>query len=477
MNNNTQLFVLVSLLSLTVFCTSPPKTKRTAEKPEKFNVLFIAVDDLRPELGSYGVKTMRSPNIDRLASMATQFDRAYCNIPVCGASRASLLSGLRPTRNRFLNYTSMKDKEAPGVVSLPGLFKENGYTTHSYGKVYHDAKDDRESWDLVWRQYEPGNHQDYFLPENKEIASANKGRAAHYEMPEAPDSVYRDGVLAQKAIGALKSLKQDGEPFFLALGFWKPHLPFNAPKKYWDMYDPAQFQMAPGGFSPASAPAQAFHNSGELRNYTDIPRGKEPLDDSLARRLIHGYYASVSYMDAQLGKVLDALEELGLAGNTIVVLWGDHGWNLREHGLWCKHASFETSLHAPLIIKVPGAIAQQSDAIVEFVDIYPTLADLAGLQKPGHLQGASMAGMVMGEGAPEDGMAISKWQEGTTLITRNYFYTQWTDENDSIYATMLYDHSSDPKELQNLSVNPSNAGLVDSLSAVLRKNLNTDYWQ
>ncbi|MHC4742749.1 MAG: sulfatase, partial [Planctomycetota bacterium] len=305
------------------------------------NVLFIAVDDLRPQLGCYGHKQMISPNIDRLAAEGVTFLRSYCQVPVCGASRASLLTGTRPTRNRFLGYATWAEKDYPGATVLPKHFKSNGYHTISNGKIFHHRTDCKDGWsEPAWHPRGDGNWRNYVTTESKRIARGNSGGGPAYESADVPDNAYFDGKIADKGISDLRCLKDMDKPFFLALGFLKPHLPFNAPKKYWDMYKREEIDLADNPFRPKGAPDAALHNWGELRSYAGIPK-KGPLSEDMARTLVHGYYACVSCTDAQIGRVLDELKRLGLDDNTIVVLWGDHGWNLGEHGLWCKHCNFE----------------------------------------------------------------------------------------------------------------------------------------
>ncbi|MCK4965914.1 sulfatase, partial [bacterium] len=341
-------------------------------KNGKPNVLFIAVDDLRPQINCYGHSQMISPNIDALASSGTIFSRCYCQVPVCGASRASLLTGTRPTRSHFVTWLSRADKERPSATVLPSHFKNNGYYTISNGKVFHHKIDSMEAWsEKPWRSnilpYPDKKVWNYLKEENIAILDASKNnRGPSYESADVPDNAYFDGKTADKAISDLNRLNKMDKPFFLAVGFLKPHLPFNAPKKYWDLYKRESIDLADNPFRPKGAPDAALHNWGELRQYVGIP-GKGPLSDELARTLVHGYYACVSYTDAQIGRVVGELDRLGLRENTVIVLWGDHGWQLGEHGLWCKHCNFETSLHSPLIVSAPEFNGgQKTKALTEF---------------------------------------------------------------------------------------------------------------
>jgi len=467
MKNLILLFLVLSLFG----CKSSSKSEKEINTQSKPNVLFIYVDDLRPELNIYGATHIKSPNIDKLANVSSVFSKAYCNVPVCGASRASLLTGLRPTKNRFLDYKTSAEEEAPGIITIPEQFKNNGYTTVSYGKIFHQALDNKQAWDTIWRPKSPI----YLTQENLKLSSVEGQRGLPYENSDVPDNAYKDGKLAEKAIENLQQLKDDNKPFFLSVGFYKPHLAFNAPKKYWDMYDPEKLHVPKVGFKPSNAPDEAFHNSGELKKYYAIPK-EGFVNDSMATNLVHGYAACVSYVDAQIGKVLDELQALGLEENTIIVLLGDHGYNLREHGMWNKHCNFETSLHVPLIVKMPGFKARKTNEIVEFVDVYPTLCDLAGLPKPAHLEGNTMSEIMKNPEAKSDGIAISQWFDGVTVISGDYFYTEWISDKDSIYARMLYDHDTDPVEMNNISEKPELQHLIDSLSTLQRENRGTDFW-
>jgi len=450
------LVILFLGASLVFSCT--PKEAPTGPS----NVLFIVVDDLRPELGCYGHPLAQSPNMDQLAGEGVLFNNAFCNIPVCGASRASFLTGLRPMQNRFLTYLTYAQDDAPGAISLPQYFKDNGYTTVSNGKVFHNEDDHAAAWDINWR---PTDLLDYQTEANSGTDLANRGRP--YERGNVPDSVYNDAKIAAKSIIDLKALAAAGKPFFMAVGFLKPHLPFNAPEKYWKLYD-GKVTLPDNNYVPAGAPARSVHNSGELRNYADVPKDG-PVSDSLALTLIQGYYASVSYVDAQIGRVLDELKALGLDEKTHIVLIGDHGYNLLEHTMWCKHCNYRNSLRSTMIWKSPKAKAGSiSNAIVEYVDIFPTLADLAGLPKPTQLQGESLAAELAAPSLSPAGFAISRWTNGYTITTPDYAYTEWVNDSLQWEDEMLYDHRSDLEENENIAAGQST--IADSLSNMLRQH-------
>ncbi|WP_232834915.1 sulfatase [Pleomorphovibrio marinus] len=464
----TPIFVL-SVFAILFLMACPEK--QLDKKAQHLNVLFIAVDDLRPELSFYGANQIQSPHLDKLAGQSLVFNRAYCNVPVCGASRATLLTGARPTRSRYLDFNTLKDEDNPDVLSLPMIFKNNGYTTISNGKVYHHAKDDSLAWDEIWQ---PAGKYIYATEEYRKIR-ANTYRGMPMENADVPDSAYQDGKLALKAINDLRKLKDGNKPFFLALGFYKPHLPFTAPRKYWDKYKREEISLPENYQQPETTPRKAYHNYGELRNYETIPK-EGHLEDGLAKELIHGYYACVSYIDSQIGLVLEELDQLGLAENTIVVLWGDHGWNLGDHMLWCKHANFNSSLQVPMTIKVPGKTkGQRTDYITETIDIYPSLCELTGIEKPDHLEGESVIPLIE-NGKREKDYAVSKFFDGVTLIKGSLFYTEWTNDEGEPYERMLFDHKTDPLELYNLAEKEVYRSRVNELSIELKEKWGKDFF-
>jgi iduronate 2-sulfatase len=437
-----------------------------AAERAKPNVLFIAVDDLRPELGCYGHAQIHSPNIDRLAATGFRFCRAYCNVPVCGASRASLMTGIRPARNRFVTYDTWAEKDAPGITTLNTHFRNHGYYSVSLGKVFHHAQDNAPGWcEEPWRPENP--FLCYLLPESLEAQKRNRetnkqGRGPPYESADVPDDAYADGKLALRALADLRRLAAKHQPFFLAVGFFKPHLPFLAPKKYWDLYPAGEIKLPDNYYRPKDAPDVAIHNWGELRAYAGVP-SQGPVSDEMARRLIRGYYACVSYTDAQIGKLLDELDRLGIAGNTIVILWGDHGWNLGEHTLWCKHCCFETSMRVPLVVRAPGFEGGKSTAaLVEYVDVYPSLCELAGLPLPEHLEGRSFVPLMHDPDLPWKA-AIGRYVSGDTIRTDGYRFTEYANKQGKPIARMLYDHEADPGENVNVSERPESKNLERQL--------------
>lgn len=422
------------------------------------NVLFIVVDDLRTELPVYDAEHILAPHIDRLASEGVVFANAYANVPVCGASRASLMSGLRPTRTRFVGYDARIDEDAPDVVPLHAFLKAAGYHTESMGKVLHHKDDVEEGWSVPPWSAQDGvpkkratGFRDYQSPEN--IAAFKRdGVGPATESLDLPDNAYFDGQTADRALAALERLATNDQPFFLAVGFVKPHLPFTAPKKYWDLYERDRIDLARVKTMPEGIPAEARHAFGELRRYTDVPDDPaEPVDDELARKLRHGYFASVSYVDAQVGRVLGKLRELDLDASTIVVLIGDHGWSLGEHGLWAKHSPFDVATRTVAIMRAPGfAETGTARGLVEFVDIYPTLVELLGLEPPGHLQGRSFATLLADTDAPGKEAVFPRWQNADVVKTERYALTTWTNRQGKVQAEMMFDHVLDRDEMVNI---------------------------
>jgi len=443
---------------------------------QKPNVLFIAVDDLRPELGCYGQSHIKSPNIDRIASRGMTFDRAYCQQAVCSPSRSSLLTGTRPDTTKVWDLVTHFRDALPNIPTIPQHFKQNGYFVQGVGKIFHPGFDDERSWSTPWQTPKAPTYALLKAGEVKDEDKPKQKNGPAFEAADVPDNFYKDGMVADLAVSTLRSLGKKSEPFFLAVGFAKPHLPFVSPKKYWNLYDPAKILLAPNPYHPKNAPEYALTNSNELRNYTNMP-AQGPITDNLARQLKHGYYAAVSYTDAQIGKVLDELDRQGLRKNTIIVLWGDHGWKLGEHGEWCKHTNFENDANAPLLLSVPGMknAGKHSRALVEFVDIYPTLAELAGMPLPGHLEGISLKPLLDDPNRPWKPAAFSQYPRrtlmGYSMRTDRYRFTVWVGRNDhsSVDSVELYDHETDPQENTNIAQLPANAELVERLMKQWRK--------
>lgn len=444
---------------------------------QKYNVLFIAIDDLRPELGCYGIKAIKSPNIDQLAAEGLVFERAYCQQAICSPSRTSLLTGLRPDGTQVYDLIKHFRNTVPDVITLPQHFKNNGYYTASIGKIYHNNMDDEPSWSEkpVTPKSAGKGWRGYLSPENVKIAEENqrdiKGNGPATEASDSPDSLYEDTRIALKAVNMLRRMKAKNQPFFFAVGMAKPHLPFVVPKKYWDMYQRPQFNLPANSNNPKDAPEYAMSYSGELRSYTDIPK-EGPISKEKAQELMHGYYAATTFMDAQIGMVLKELKTLGLDKNTVVVLWGDHGWKLGDYGQWCKHTNYEVDTRSPLIVKVPQmpANGRKTKALVEFVDIYPSLSQLTGLSLPEHLQGHSFAPLLSNPDMAWKKAAFSQYPRkgkmGYAMRTDRYRFVAWEDHNqeNKIVDTELYDHQTDPQEMVNLARQPHYAKLVQEFT-------------
>ena len=451
----TKIFFLFSIILGVIILTSLNNNSDVQKKP---NIIFIAVDDLRPQLNCYGKSQIISPNIDYLASNSYTYENAVCNFPVCGASRASLLTGLRPNKNRFKSFRTRMDEDADDVLTIGEWFKSNDYFTLSLGKISHHTNDSPESWSIpAWRGEK--NWRDYQTKENIFAAKTNdnNGAAKAFEIGENLNDDYGDTKMVNKAIEKLDELTEKEQPFFMALGFLKPHLPFNAPKKYWDLYNEKDIELASNRFQPENSPDISMHKYGELRKYTNIPSDFNlDVPDSTQKKLIHGYYACVSYIDDEIGKLIKHLKKLEIYDNSIIVLWGDHGWQLGEHNLWAKHCNYQTSLKVPLLIKYPKQKTQKRiRSVVELLDIYPTLCELSNIDKPNHLQGKSL--LTINKLDPENLNGYTKYHKGETITTIEKSYTEWRNkDNNYLKTNMMYDLVKDPDENTNISKNKEN---------------------
>jgi arylsulfatase A-like enzyme len=471
----------------------------------KPNILFIAVDDLKPDLGCYGKAIVKTPNFDRLAAMGVVFTNNHCNQAVCGPSRASLMTGLRPDRTGVHDLKTVAREVRPWITTLPEHFKNNGYVTAGTGKIYDprcvDKKSDAPSWSKPFRRYNLNYNPRFPKPVNaayqdpeihkvfKELQSRGiknygpvqkelvKRKLNHVvECQDVPDDAYTDGAFRKQGLKFLRELSDHGgrgKPFFIAIGFKKPHLPFIAPKKYWDLYKREDMPIASFQEHAKNSPQFAYTNFPELRSYADTPQSGMPTQEK-QRELIHGYYACISYIDAQLGLILDELEKRDLMKNTIIVLWGDHGWHLGDHGLWTKHTNFEQATRSPLIYAGPGIQkGKKTAAPTEFVDIFPTLCDLAGIPSLNNLDGISSKPVLDGSLKKVKDVAISQFSRGSTMgyafRTDRYRYIVWVNgkkqsdatttpaaqlSSGSIRAEELYDYQTDPLEKVSLAKDP-----------------------
>ena len=504
-SNKFLFLILIGFLGLSCITTS--KGRKNIDKQP--NILFIAVDDLKPLLGSYGNQVIKTPNIDKLSSQATVFLNNHCQQAVCGPSRSSLLTGLYPDHTKVWDLQTLIRDKNPEILTLPQHFKNNGYQTVAFGKIFDlrsvDKGHDKKSWTIPYKNIDPSEMEassslvdaenriigpalgHYQKLETKKLIAKfiKEGRKNGVKNPRAyalskikpvtecieiEDEGYMDGIIAKRGIETLSEFAGSEKPFFLALGFKKPHLPFVAPKKYWDMYESDEVAMAQFQNKAKGSPSQAYHNSGEIGKYTDDEGNfiyqnlkNERLSEDVQKHLIHGYYASVSYIDAQVGKVLDKLRELSLDDNTIVILWGDHGWHLGDHGLWCKHSNFEQATRSPMILSIPDVDGQKISTPSSFVDIFPTLSDLAGIELPSHLEGNNLAPLIKGKESRIAKYAVSQYRRGEQIMgyairSDRYRFVKWIQRdyrNSPPYnsgktiATELYDYEKDPNETVN----------------------------
>ncbi len=480
-----------AFLLLLIISTSCSLTNKNDDQL-KPNVLFIAVDDLRNELNCYGASQIHSPNFDRLADEGMIFNNAYCMQAVCAPSRNSMMTGLRPDAIGIYDLYTFFRKKIPNVITLSQHFKAHGYHSEGMGKIYHTGhgnQDDSLSWSIP--HWKPRN-------EIKKLEKITRGDTVGLErdfptisgkkLPwyssTSSEEDMTDAMVASHAVQRLKELKDS--TFFLAVGFVKPHLPFVAPQKYWDLYDPEKIEI-PSTKPPEGMPDIALNTFGELRKYHGI-QAEGLLNEEQSRNLIHGYYACVSYIDAQLGRLLNALKENGLEENTIVVLWGDHGWKLGDYGSWCKHTNFEMDTRAPLFVKVPWMEHQGSitESLAEFIDVYPTLCELAGLPTPEQLQGTSLVPILENPEFAVKEVAFSQYPRGKSLgydrknefmgyslRTGQYRFTRWQlyEKPDSIMSTELYDISKGRSAVKNLALDSDYKAEVQRLNQIMDKEL------
>jgi arylsulfatase A-like enzyme len=485
------------LIILTALC---PLLSAMADQP--MNVLFIAVDDLRPDIGCYGVKHAKTPNIDQLAARGIVFDKAYCAQAVCSPSRTAILTGLRPDTTKVWDLDTHFRDAQPDCVTLPQHFRANGYHTAAIGKIEHHGFEDGPSWsdprwfpsgEIVsvdekdWTKHTVTRFEgvtEFANPvsrsEGKSKSPTGKAKQGPaYEVSPKSDDELPDGAVAAEAVKRLAAFKAAGKPFFFGVGFVKPHLPFVAPKKYWDMHDPETIPGPVFEKYPEGTPDFVGHTNGELHAYPGVPK-ENPIPADFAKTLRHGYNACISYTDAQIGRVLDALEKEGLADNTVIVLWGDHGWQLGEHGLWHKHTNFEIAARAPLLIALPksSTAGKHCAAPVEFVDVYPTLADVCSLKVPQGLAGMSLKPYLENPDAAMQKPAISIYPKsskehggalmGYSIRTEQWRCTFWRKRNAAdIGFIELYNEQTDPNETVNLAAKPEHGALIESMKKYL----------
>jgi uncharacterized sulfatase len=439
----------------------------------RLNVLFIAVDDMNNDLGCYGHPLVKSPNIDRLAKMGVKFDRAYCQFPLCSPSRSSLMTGLRPDTTRVFNLTYHFRKGLPDAVTLSQLYRNNGAFAARVGKIYHygnpgdigtSGLDDKPSWDLVLNP--AGRDKTALEPE---IINYTPKRGLGSAMcflsdKEGKDEEHTDGKVATEAIKLLE--EHQGKPFFLAAGFYKPHTPYVAPKKYFDPYPMDKIHLP-------KEPADHLKSVPKPALASTAPHPLFGVTEDQARECKQAYYAAISFVDAQIGRLLDAMDRLKLWETTVVVFWSDHGYHLGDHGLWMKQSLFEQSARVPMIIVAPGAKGngKACPRTVELLDLYPTLADLSGLTPPKEIQGASLRPLLDDPSKAWERPAFTQVQRGAfpghAVSTEKWRYIEWDGGK---AGTQLYDRESDPQEFMNLASDPKHAKVVEELQALVKKN-------
>lgn len=458
----------------------------TAKRP---NVLFIAVDDLRVQLGCYGDSLVQTPNLDRLSKRSMLFEQAYCQQALCNPSRTSLMTGRYPDSLGIWNLPTHFRQVEPSLVTLPQHFKQHGYFTRDIGKIYHNYRqaidNDPQSWSTP-SIFDIGAHSQDWYVEGKPFELHKVPKGPSFQRVDVPDEAYLDGRIAVAAVAELERQAKLDQPFFLAVGFWKPHLPFNAPQQYWDLYDPEEIAAELKKLSHGDAPDIARHDNRELRGYADIPKQGE-ISAEAKLRLHHGYNAAISFVDAQIGKVLDALEATGQADNTIVVFWSDHGFHLGEHDLWAKTTNFELDAHVPLLIADPRSKSrgERTAALVELVDLYPTLVDLCGLPQADKLDGQSLRPILADPTAKIRQSALTQHPRpayyqgkpdvmGYSIRTADYRYTEWRKfASGEVAAVELYDERNDPRELRNLAGEESQAERLAELAEALAERITT----
>ncbi len=484
---------------------------------ERLNVLFVIVDDLRPELGCYGSHEIKTPHFDAFAKDAVMFNRAYCQAAACAPSRASVMLGMRAETTGVYSLGDKFREINPDAVTMPQHFHKFGYHTVSMGKIFHNHMPDPVSFDepdlkppqymspeLIDRDPESFYHDEDLKKEHAEVRAERLKKNPNlsyaggwaygrsWESFDGPDNAFYDGAQTDMALEKLKELSDKKQPFYFALGYYRPHLPFVAPKKYWDLYDRNNLSMASNPFLPKNSPPLAINSMYELGACYDLEWVGHPaafqMPEKTARLLKHGYYASVSFVDACLGRVMNRLKELGLDKNTIVVVWGDHGWKLGEHNSWGKQTNYNIDTRVPLFIRDPrlhreGVKCQQ---LIEAVDLFPTLCDLAGIPIPDNMEGISLKPMLKTPGLALKSAVFSHYHQkprstldgkrymGYSMVTSRYHYVEWYhwDDGKKIATNQvgmeLYDNQVDPEENINIAGNPENVELVSKLSKQLK---------
>ena len=491
-----------------------PDDSSSQFKPAKYNILFFSIDDLAPRLGCYGDSLAITPNLDRFAQEGALFTQTYSQAAVCAPSRASLMTGLRPDSNRVWHLGDKFREKMPDVTTMPQYFHEQGYYTVNIGKIFHNYMPDSVSWDepdLRPEQYkrpewlkrdgetfyvnkETNRHQktkrDSLVKLRPDYYADGWNNGPAWEMEDVHDSMYYDGAQTELAKRTLSRIAKKKQPFFLGLGFFRPHLPFAAPKKYWDLYEQDKIPLASNPYLPQNAPVFAINKMYELRGYDGFSHLVHPtvshISEDTARILKHGYYASMSYVDALFGKLMKHLDDLNIANKTIVIVWGDHGWKLGEHNSWCKQTNYNVDTHVPMMIRVPGIKGGITlNQLTELIDMYPTLCDLTGVPKPDYLQGESFLPLLKNPEQQWKSAAFSQFHRrpkvtpdgkrymGYSMKTDTHHYVEWyywdhiKEQRGEFVTAELYDNTMDPDENRNIAIYPENKGLIRQLSEQL----------
>lgn len=466
--------LLIALILTVIVSDGSNKDNAKRNSSQKPNILFIAVDDLRPELGCYDKDYIHSPNIDKLAQSGAVFTNHYVQVPTCGASRFSMLTGMLPKTEGHLSneacHTFISGKpETEAPETFVHHLRHNGYYTVGIGKISHSADgllygytepvgteyELPHSWDEMLfdaGKWETGWNAFFGYASGENRQSLNR-QVKPYEMGEVDDLGYPDGLTAELAVKKLGELAKNEKPFFLAVGFFKPHLPFNSPKKYWDLYDEDSLPLSPVPFIPENVNKASLHSSGEFNGYQlgdEEASLNGPVSDAYARKLRHAYFACVSYIDAQVGKLLAELKKQGLSEKTIVVLWGDHGWHLGDQLVWGKHTIFERAVNSVLIVKSPNSKSgKQVQKAVGSIDIYPTLMELCGVAMPHQTDGKSLVPLLDNPFTNWEEAAFSYFRNGISVRTNRYRLTKYFRNAEPVVE--LYDHQTDPNETKNIA--------------------------
>ncbi|QDU38224.1 Choline-sulfatase [Maioricimonas rarisocia] len=452
------------LIALACFCT-------TVIADDRPNVLFLICDDLNCDLACYGHSQVQSPNIDRLAARGVRFEHAYCQYPLCGPSRASFMTGLYPDQTLVHRNAIYIREHVPNVKTMSQMFRDNGYFATRIGKIYHynvpkhigtSGHDDPFSWDYTINPHGRDKDDEDLI---FSLRPGSFGGTLSWLAADGTDEEQTDGIAATDAVRLLKEYGDTQQSFFMAVGLFRPHTPYVAPKKYFDLYplDEIVVPQVPEGYYE-TIPTPAVNSLRRKKEQIDLP-------DDLARKAIQAYYASITFADAQLGRILDTLDESGLAESTVVVFTSDHGYHMGEHGYWQKTTLFENAARVPLIIAGPGTTArgQVAQTPAEMLDFYPTLAELCGLNPPKYLSGVSLAPVLKDPSAMPREAALTQYANGYSIRTPRYRYTEW-GENGQL-GRELYDHESDSQEMTNLSGQAQHAETMATLSRLLRERV------